>query len=145
MRIEKLGRLLPYTCDQIFDLAAHVERYPEFLRWWISARVVRREGDTLHVDQVLGFGPARLHFQSTAVLKRPERIDVSCSDPMFRKFGMSFVVLPRSSGGCCLNVIAELEMRSLLRQVAVGAGLSASVDEILAGFEARAHVLYGRH
>jgi ribosome-associated toxin RatA of RatAB toxin-antitoxin module len=28
---QKRERLLPYACEQLFDLAADVERYPEYL------------------------------------------------------------------------------------------------------------------
>ena len=33
MSSQKRERLLPYTCEQLFDLAADVERYPEYLPW----------------------------------------------------------------------------------------------------------------
>lgn len=35
-------RLLPYRAEQLFDLAADVERYPEFLPLWIAARIRSR-------------------------------------------------------------------------------------------------------
>ena len=32
-------RRLPYSDEQLFDLVADVERYPEFLPWCLAARV----------------------------------------------------------------------------------------------------------
>ncbi len=145
MRIERLGRPLPYSREQIFDIAADVERYPQFLRWWVSAQIVRREAQVLHVEQVLGTGPAQLKFASTALLQRPERLDVSSTDPMFRRFNLCFLVAARGPQQCGLQITAELELRSRLQQLVVGATLSASVDEILSSFEARAHALYAPH
>jgi hypothetical protein len=52
-------RLLPYSPEQLFDLAADVERYPRFLPWWIAARVKTREGNVYYTDQDLAFGPIR--------------------------------------------------------------------------------------
>ncbi len=145
MRVERFGRPLPYSRERIFDIAADVERYPQFLRWWISARVLRREAQVLHVEQVLGTGPVHLSFASTAVLQRPERLEVSSADPMFRKFNLCFLLSDRGPDACSLRITAELELRSRLQQLVFGATLSASVDEILAAFEARAHELYGAH
>lgn len=48
MLSEEAERCLPYSPEQLFDLVADVERYPEFLRWWISARVWRRRVDTYY-------------------------------------------------------------------------------------------------
>jgi coenzyme Q-binding protein COQ10 len=142
MRIERPGRSLPYSREQIFDLAADIERYPQFLRWWISARVVSREDHVMQIEQVLGVGPVQLGFASTAVLRRPERLDVSSSDPMFRKFNLCFLVPARGPDACSLSITAELELRSLIQQLAVNATLGASIDEILSAFETRAHALY---
>ena len=145
MRIERYGRSLPYSREQIFDIAADVERYPQFLRWWISARVLRREADVLQVEQTLGAGPLQLKFTSKAVVQRPERLEVSSSDPLFRKFVLCFLVTARGPNACALRITAELELRSRLQQLVVGATLSASLTEILAAFEARLMRLYGAH
>ena len=32
-------RRLPYTAEQMFDLVADVDRYPEFLPWVVAPRV----------------------------------------------------------------------------------------------------------
>jgi len=145
VRIERLGRSLPYSRELIFEIAADVERYPQFLRWWISARVVRREADRLEVEQVLGAGPVQLNFVSTAHLQRPERIDVTSTDPMFRKFGLCFLISDLGPSSSTLRITADLELHSRLKQLVVDATLSASVDDILAAFEARAHALHRAH
>jgi coenzyme Q-binding protein COQ10 len=71
----RAGTILPFGCEQVFALAADIERYPEFLSGWISARIMQRETTICHVDQEVRFGPIRLLFRSTAVLDRPRRID----------------------------------------------------------------------
>jgi coenzyme Q-binding protein COQ10 len=145
MRIERHGRRLPYSSEQIFDLAADIERYPQFLRWWISAHIVRREPQLLTVEQVLGVGPVQMRFTSQALLQRPDCLEVRSSDSMFEKFHMRFLVSPQGPDGCSLSIAAELELRSVIQQLVVGAALSTSVDEILSAFEARAHALYRAH
>jgi hypothetical protein len=63
----------------VFDLAADIECYPQYLTGYISARIQRRDSNLCYVEQVVGFGPIRLQFASIAALHRPERIDVAAS------------------------------------------------------------------
>ncbi|MEE9545647.1 MAG: SRPBCC family protein, partial [Rhodospirillales bacterium] len=48
-------RFLPYTPEQLFDLVAEVEAYPEFLPWCLSIRVRKREENVITADMVIGF------------------------------------------------------------------------------------------
>jgi coenzyme Q-binding protein COQ10 len=142
MMIEKVGQLLPFTREQVFDLAADIERYPDFLRGWITARIQKRESDTFYVDQVVGFGPVRVQFSSKAVLRRPERIDVTSSDAPFRRFGLSWLVEAGPSAGCSVSLVADLELRSRFLQQVVDRVLPTAVADIIAAFDARARDLY---
>ncbi len=144
MKIDKVSRLLPFTCEQLFDLAADVERYPEFLPGWISARVVTREDNVLHVEQVLGIGPVRLRFDSRTVLHRPERIDVTSSDRPFRHYRLTWLFAPGSVVFCNLSVTVDLELQSGLLQHVVNQVLPVSIEGAISAFEARANRLYVR-
>jgi coenzyme Q-binding protein COQ10 len=144
MKIDGVTRLLPFSCEQVFDLAADIERYPEYLPGWISARILKREADVLYVEQVLGVGPARLQFGSRAVLHRPERIEVTSSEPPFRYYRLTWLLAPRPAVSCSLSVTVELELESNLLQNVVNRVLPASIEGVIAAFEARANSLYAR-
>jgi coenzyme Q-binding protein COQ10 len=145
MMIEKVGHLLPFTCTQVFDMAADIERYPDFLPWWISASILRHEANTCYVEQIVGRGMVRVRFASRAVLQRPERIDITSSDLPFRQFDLSVTVLPAAQSGCSLHIAAQVELRSGFLQQILRRVLARSIDEVVAAFEARAHRLYDPH
>ena len=69
-------RFLPYSPEQVFDLVADIERYPEFLPWCRGARVRSRKGNVIVADLMIGFRMIREHYTSKVVLDRPTRIDV---------------------------------------------------------------------
>jgi coenzyme Q-binding protein COQ10 len=138
MLAERIERELPFRREQLFDVAADIERYPDFLPWWISARIQRREGETLYVDQVLGIGPFRVGFTSQAVLDRPERIVVSSSDPPFRHYQLSMVFAAHPAANCTLRVSTEIELDSWILQRAVDRMLPAAVEDIIVALAARA-------
>ena len=142
MVIEQRGRLLPFSCEQVFDLAADIEHYPDFLRGWITAHVRSRESNICYVDQVVGIGPLRVQFSSKAVLLRPVRIDVTSSDPPFRHFSLSWLVEAVPSAGCRVSVVADLQLQSIFLQQAVDLVLPDRVSDIIESFEARARHLY---
>lgn len=142
MKIDAVSRLLPFSCGQVFDLAADIERYPEYLPGWISARILKREADLLDVEQVLGVGPARVQFRSRAVLQRPERIEVTSSEPPFRHYSLTWLLAPRPALSCSLSIMVDLELESKLLEHLVQCVLPASIGDVVAAFEARAYSLY---
>jgi len=138
----QVDRLLPYRCEQLFELAADVERYPEYLRWWHAARINRREANVYYADQTLGLGPIRARFGSKAVLHRPERIDVTSDQAPFRHFQLSWIFAPEPGAGCRVTVMADIELRSPLLQRAFDLVLPGSIADMIASFEERARELY---
>ena len=137
----RVERWLPYCCEQLFDLTADVEHYPEFLRWWIAARIRRREDSAYYTDQVLGFGPLRIRFGSKTVLHRPERIDVTSDEPPFRQFRLAWIFEPQLGPGCKVSLVAEINFRSRLLQRVAEHALSGAIAGIIDAFEARARRL----
>ena len=134
---------LAYMPEQLFDLAADVERYPEFLPWWVAARVRKREGNVYYTDQVIGLAMARQRFGSKTVLQRPERIDVTSTDRMFRNFHLIWLFDPLPDNVCQVALVVDLELRSKLIQNLFGRAISRTVGSIMSAFEVRAHRLYG--
>jgi coenzyme Q-binding protein COQ10 len=144
MSIQRRERLLPYTCEQLFNLAADVELYPEYLPWWMAARIRRREANSYYTEQVLGLGPIRVSFGSRTVLQPPTRIDVTSEDFPFRQFKLSWDFVSVSGTGCRVILIAEFELRALPLQLIVNRALPGATAEVIAAFEARAHGLFQR-
>jgi coenzyme Q-binding protein COQ10 len=140
--IEPLMRTLHCSCEQAFDIAADIERYPEFLRGWMSAKITKRDLNVCYVEQEVGFGPVRLRFASTAVLQRPARIHVISTEPPFRRFNLSWAFAAIPSGGCQIRVTASVELQSGFLQLAVNPFLAAAIEDIVVAFEARALTLY---
>ena len=116
MSSQKRERLLPYTAEQLFDLAADVERYPEYLPWWIAARIRKREANVYYTHQVLGLGPIRVSFGSKTVLQPPTQIDVTSKESPFQQFQLSWNFAALAGTGCRVSLTAEFELRSLILQ-----------------------------
>jgi len=134
---------LPYTPDQLFDLAADVERYPDFVPWWVAARIRKREGNVYYTDQVIRFAMVRKRFDSKTVLRRPERIDVTSADGPVRDLHLTWLFEPQPGNGCQVSLSVELELRSQLIQDLFAQGMMRAVGPIMSAFETQAHRLFG--
>lgn len=133
---------LSYTPEQLFDLAADVERYPEFLPWCIAARAHGSEGNIYHTDQVFGVGVFRERFRSKTELRRFEKIIVTSTSKLFRKFELVWLFDSLPDSGCGVTIIVDLELRSKIIQDIFHRSISRTVGSIMSAFVVRAHQLY---
>lgn len=142
MRNYSEERELVYTPEQMFDLVADVERYPEFLPGWLMARVERREGNTLHVEQRVGLGALNLRFSSRANLSRPENLEIVGTQGPFRTLLIQWRFAP-IPGGCLARFKVGFEMRSALLERLASKLFDHMARSVVGRFERRARQLYG--
>ncbi|MBT8122579.1 MAG: type II toxin-antitoxin system RatA family toxin [Gammaproteobacteria bacterium] len=135
-------RTLPWSCEQLFDLAADVERYPEFIPGWQNVRVLERSNNRLTVEQCLGLGPLQHCFTSSAVLERPSRLTVSSSDEPFRELHIEWLF--EAAGNHCITTLTvSLEIDNPLLENAAETLFILGSDDIIARFEQRAREVFG--
>jgi len=135
-------RTLPYTAEELYDLVADVERYPEFLPWVIACRIKRRMNDTIEADLVIGFKMFRETFTSRVTLDRPRRIDVTYLHGPLKYLNNHWRFFP-VDGGCTIDFYVDFEFKNRLFQKLVGALFDEAVRRMVKSFEARARELYG--
>ena len=139
-------RVLPYTPEQMFELVARIERYPEFLPWCVAARVRRREGKNVWADLIIGFKMFRERFTSKVTLDRAaHRIDVAYTEGPFRYLNNHWVFKPAPDGGTFIDFYVDFEFRSMVLQKIIGALFGEAVRRMVGAFEHRAQQLYGAH
>lgn len=138
-------RHLSFTQQQLFDLVADVERYPDFLPWMVAARLTRREGNTVWVDMVIGTSFIRRPFASKATLDRPHRIEVVNEDDLFDHYRQTWTFHPGPNGGTMVEFEVEYEFRSRALQLLMGAFLEDTAKSMVSAFKRRARQIYARH
>jgi len=136
-------RRLPYTAEQLFDLVADVERYPEFLPWCVGARIRERKENVLVADLLIGFKMVRERFTSRVTLNRPERIDVAYSEGPFKYLNNHWIFLPQAEGGCMIDFFVDFEFHSRMLQKVIAVLFNEAVKRMVSAFEKRARDLYG--
>lgn len=137
-------RVMLYRAEQIFDLVADVERYPEFLPMWEEAKIVKRGRNVYHTDQVVRVGLLRTQFRSKTALRRPRHIEVTSCDGFFRRFSIGWHFAQAPGGEGC-EVVCDLvwEVHSSMLQSILQLALAEAGRSIITAFERRAQALYG--
>ena len=117
-------RVVPFAPEQLFDLIADIQRYPEFLPWCVGARIRKRDGNRIVADLVIGYKLIRERFTSTVTLSPEQnRIDVEYTDGPFKYLNNHWV--------------------SKMLQKIIEVFFNEAVRRMVGAFEARAHELYG--
>lgn len=142
MAIHREVRHVPHTPEQIFDLVAGVERYPEFLPWCLAARVRTRSETEMLADLVIGFKMIRERYTSRVKLDRPHRIDVEYIEGPMKHLENHWTFTPEA-GGTRIDFYVDFEFRSRILQALIGALFHEAVRRMVGAFEARAKVLFG--
>lgn len=139
---------VPHSAEQMFNLVADVERYPEFLPMCEALTVKdrrERDGKTLLVaDMTVGYKLIRETFTSRVLLKPAESaIDVSYLEGPFRYLDNTWRFEPRADGGCDVNFCIDYEFKSRTLGLLMGAMFDKAFHMFSQAFQKRAVEVYG--
>jgi len=126
----------------MFDLVVDIEHYPEFLPNWVTARILRRDGNVLDVFQEIDLGFRRLAFESRAELEPPEHLRIVSSAGPFRRLQIDWRFVPSPRGGCEVTLDTGFAMNSLLLEAVSGRLLELLGRDTFERFRERANRLY---
>ena len=140
-------RPLPYTAQQMYDLVADVEKYPQFIPWCAAARIrsVTPQGETevMAADLVISFKVFRERFGSRVVLNPSVRsIDTDYIDGPFRHMHSTWGFRD-VDGGCEVDFHVDFEFKNAILQSVIGVVFNDAMLRIVRAFERRAQALYG--
>ncbi len=140
-------RTLPYTPQQMYDLVADVDAYPQFLPWCAAARIRDRrdegEAEVMEADLVISFRVFREKFGSRVTLWEDDRrIDTEYLDGPFRHMRSNWR-FTEAPGGCEAHFFVDFEFRNRMLQGVIGVVFNDAMQRIVRAFERRAAALYG--
>lgn len=144
MALHSEMRTLPFTPEQIFDLVADVERYPDFLPLWHAASTRRSKLDenVYYTEQTLQFGPLRKTFRTETSMQRPSRIHVISDDPLFDEFVIQWDLKSLPEQMCRIDFSLRCSVAPLMLRPITEMVLGEASQGIVSAFERRAYAMY---
>ncbi len=134
---------MPYTPEQMFDMVADIEKYPEFLPWCAAARIRKRDENVIVADLMIGFKMVREKFTSRVEMDRPGKINVTYAEGPFRYMNNHWVFERMNDGGTLIDFYVDFEFHSKILQKIMGALFNEAVKLMVSAFQKRAALLYG--
>ena len=136
-------RELPFSAEQMFDLVADVDKYPEFLPWVVATRVRHDDETTMTADMLVGFKALREKFTSKVEKDRPNTIRVHYVDGPLRDLDNLWTFKPTADGGCAIDFAVDFAFKSKMFEALAGQYIDRAFRKMVAAFKARAEELYG--
>lgn len=143
-------RRVRHAADDMFDLVADVERYPQFVPLCRKLVVRKREaaGDgraVLIADMTVAYKIFHETFTSKVTLDRPKReIFVEYLDGPFRFMENRWRFRPEDERACEVEFYIHYEFRSRTLALLMGSVFEAAFRRFSEAFERRADEIYGR-
>lgn len=145
MPVVHRSALLALPVEQVFDVVSDVTRYPEFLPWCRSARVLERQGREVLAELELDAPGMHQRFTTRNVLLPHERIELHLVSGPFRTFeGAWHFKRLGSNQGCKVELDLRFELsgaRALLGRAFSGA-FAGIADRMVDAFCRRAEALH---
>ena len=142
-------RRVRHRSDQMFDLVADVERYPEFVPLCKDLRVRSRRPDaqgreTLIAEMSVGYKMIRETFTSRVLLDKPRlRVVVEYIDGPFRYLENIWIFRDEPEPqGSVVSFFIDYEFRSRTLGALMGGMFDQAFRKFAGAFEERADALY---
>src|SRR6202035_4362348 len=141
-------RRVAHRADEMFDLVADVERYPEFVPLCRALKVRRRESqpdgiEVLVADMTAAYKLISETFPSRVTLDRPNlSILVEYLDGPFSRLENRWTFRPAGERSCDVEFFISYEFRSRMLALLMGSMFDLAFRRFAAAFEQRADLVY---
>jgi ribosome-associated toxin RatA of RatAB toxin-antitoxin module len=136
--------LVPYSAADMYALVNDVPRYPEFLPWCRSTRVLSRDQDEMQATIELAVGAIHKSFTTLNRLQKNKMIEVRLLEGPFRHLEGYWRFEPLGGHSCKVMLDMDFEFSGRLLAVALGPIFSQIVNTLIDSFCKRAQQIYGK-
>lgn len=144
MRTVNKSALVPYTALQMYALVNDVERYPEFLPWCRSTRILSNTAGEMCATLELARGGLHKAFTTRNRLDPGRSIVIALDHGPFRHLEGHWRFQDLGPEGSKVMLNMEFEFAGAVLDLLAGPVFHEICNSLVAAFTRRAAVLYGR-
>ncbi len=134
---------MSYAPEQMYDLVADIESYPQFLRYCVGAQVLEKTDDGVVAGRGGARGPVHQSFSTRNDMLPGRRIDLSLLKGPFSSLSGCWEFQPVGEGGCRVRLQLDFEMRGALKFI-VTPLITEVAGQLLQAMVKRADQIYGK-
>ncbi len=135
-----------HKANDLFNIVADVEKYPEFLPWVASTKIIERYDDHLIVDMVVKFKSFTQKYTSKVELIQANKdglqeIDVSLVHGPFKYLKTNWIFEPEGDAGTNIIFAMDFKFESMILEKMIGFIFEPAVRRMTDAFIKRADEL----
>lgn len=139
----KRSALVRHSAEQMFELVADVESYPEFLPWCRSTRLLSRTETELCGELEVSRMGIHQTFSTCNSLEPGRRMGIELREGPFRKLRGGWIFTPLREDACKVELELDFEFSGKLINTAFGAVFNQIASTLVETFCKRADEVYG--
>ncbi|HUP29979.1 MAG TPA: type II toxin-antitoxin system RatA family toxin [Usitatibacter sp.] len=133
--------IVPHSCEAMFDLVEHCERYPEFLPWCSAAEVFERTANITRARLDIDYHGLKSHISTVNRKEPPSEIGLTLVDGPFERFSGEWRFTPLGKQGCRVELSADYAMLSGALDSLLGPVFGHILETLVERFVERAAAL----
>lgn len=134
---------LGYSAQQMFDLVANVEDYPQFLPWCGGVEVCERDADTVVAKLEIHFRGIRQSFTTANRNTPPDSISMKLVDGPFKSLDGVWTFKALRFDACKIDLDLHYDFSSRLLEQVIGPVFGVIANSMVDCFCKRAETVYG--
>lgn len=135
--------IVPYTCEQMFDLVNDIASYPEFLPHCVAAKIQSKQDNLVEAELTLSKGGLEHSFCTRNTLERPVKMELKLVTGPFKQFDGVWSFTALANGGCEVSFELTFAFSSMLLNVTAGKWMEDLAGEQVDVICSRAKAIYG--
>lgn len=133
-----------FSEEQMFKLVNDIERYPEFLPWCRSARILQSTGQTIEASLEIAWSGIHKSFTTQNTLEPNKNIRMILVNGPFRQFAGMWSFEPLEKSKCRVTLDLEFEVLGHWTGRLFQPIFHRIADSLVDAFCQRAQKLYGK-
>jgi ribosome-associated toxin RatA of RatAB toxin-antitoxin module len=142
MRQVERSALVSFTPAQMFALVQDIERYPEFVPWVASARLLARTESEVIGELEMERSGIREKFTTRNVLHPPGRMDLKLVDGPFKLLEGCWTFEPIADRGTKIALSIRFEFANAMLSLLLSKSFEKSCAQLVDAFVDRARSVY---
>lgn len=143
MTIVKKSRIVSFSCQQMFELVAKVEDYPQFLPYCAESQVHYRSTDEMQATLVIAAAGMKKSFTTRNLHQLNKMIEIRLIDGPFSHLE-GFWRFDEAPQGCHISFDLEFEFAGAMISMLLGPIFEQVTNVMVDAFCKRAEVLYAK-
>lgn len=136
--------LVPYSAEQMFDLVASVDKYPEFMPWCGGSQIHWRNDDGMQASVTISMAGVKQTFTTKNHHQYPNLIELELVDGPFSELKGRWEFQALSDSACKVVFTLHYAFASKTLAKLVGPIFSRIANSFIDSFTQRADAIYGQ-